>query len=232
MSTLDPNAVIGTSANGGNVYLSSITAAAQSAGLPTDLVTSFMPSSLSGYSSVVYQSADGTAITLGNVNSIIAANTGTNYSTVLSSIYTTNAADFNVTFSTNVLNGTTKLKTAEDIANTTTQEAKTFFKDIFGVDPTEAQLTSFVGKSEADAKNLAAEQFRLSKLSETEFRLEAARQTDLAEMARLAKDGAGQAAAEAAALKATQEANKIKETRLGLTQQRHKTSSTPKQSWQ
>jgi hypothetical protein len=93
---------------------------------------------------------------------------------------------------------------------TTNEEAKSFFKEIFGVDPTPAQLTSFVGKSETAAKDLASEQFRISKESETAFRLEAAKQKDLAEAARLAKDGAGQAAAEAAALSATQEADRIK----------------------
>jgi hypothetical protein len=94
---------------------------------------------------------------------------------------------------------------------TTKEEASSFFKEIFGVDPTPAQLTSFVGKSETAAKDLVAEQFKLSQESETAFRLEASRQTDLAEAARLAKDGAGQAAAESAAATATQEANKIKE---------------------
>jgi hypothetical protein len=46
-----------------------------------------------------------------------------------------------------------------DPLNTTKEEAKAFFKEVFGVDPTDAQLTSFIGKSETAAKSLVNEQF-------------------------------------------------------------------------
>ena len=46
-----------------------------------------------------------------------------------------------------------------DPLNTTKEEAKAFFKEVFGVDPTDAQLTSFIGKSETAAKTLVNEQF-------------------------------------------------------------------------
>jgi hypothetical protein len=41
-----------------------------------------------------------------------------------------------------------------DPLSTTEDEAKSFFKQVFGVDPTPAQLTAFIGKSEASAKTL------------------------------------------------------------------------------
>jgi len=54
-----------------------------------------------------------------------------------------------------------------DPLSTTKEEAKAFFKEVFGVDPTDAQLTAFIGKSETAAKSLINEQFGVQTASAT-----------------------------------------------------------------
>jgi hypothetical protein len=114
LSTLDSSATIGTSNNGGTVTLGALTAVGTDIGLSNTELKTFLPSSVTDYSSVVYRSADGTAVTLGNIDSIVKKNPSLDFTTVLDSVYTTSAADFKVVFSPSVLNGTADLKPATD----------------------------------------------------------------------------------------------------------------------
>ncbi len=118
LSTLDSSATIGTSNNGGTVTLGALTAVGTDIGLSTAELKTFLPSSVTDYSSIVYRSADGTAVTLGNIDSIVKKNPSLDFTTVLDSVYTTSAADFKVVFSPNVLNGTVDLKPAIDYETT------------------------------------------------------------------------------------------------------------------
>jgi hypothetical protein len=63
---------------------------------------------------VVYKSSDGTPITMGNINSMVSKNPGLDFTTVLDTVYKTNAADFKVVFNPSVLSGTADLKPATD----------------------------------------------------------------------------------------------------------------------
>jgi hypothetical protein len=98
-----------------------------------------------------------------------------------------------------------------DAVKTTQEEAAQFYQEAFGAPPTQEQLQAFIGKPEAEVQQVIdVDQTALSKESETAYRVEAANQTDLAEAARLAGDGAGQAAAENAAATAKAKADQIK----------------------
>jgi hypothetical protein len=114
LSTLNSAANIGTSNNGGTVTLGALTAIGTDIGLSNTELKTFLPSSVTDYSSVVYKSADGTSVTLGNIDSIVKKNPSLDFTTVLDSVYTTSAADFKVVFSPSVLNGTADLKPATD----------------------------------------------------------------------------------------------------------------------
>jgi hypothetical protein len=118
LNTLDSSATIGTSNNGGTVTLGALTAVGTDIGLSNTELKTFLPASVTDYSSVVYKSADGTAVTLGNIDSIVKKNPTLDFTTVLDTVYTTSAADFKVVFSPTVLNGTADLKPATDYETT------------------------------------------------------------------------------------------------------------------
>jgi len=118
LSTLDSSATIGTSSNGGDVTLGALTAVGTDIGLTNTELENVLPASITGYSSVVYRAADGTELTLGNIDSILKKNTSLDFTTVLDSIYTTSAADYNVVFNPSVLNGTAEFKPATDYETT------------------------------------------------------------------------------------------------------------------
>jgi hypothetical protein len=118
LSTLDSSATIGTSNNGGTVTLGALTAVGTDIGLTNAELKTFLPPSVTDYSSVVYRSPDGTAVTLGNIDSIVSKNPSLDFTTVLDTVYKTSAADFKVVFSPTVLNGTADLKPATDYETT------------------------------------------------------------------------------------------------------------------
>ena len=115
---------------------------------------------------------------------------------------------------TNLLTQSGQTPTVEQITDavkTTQEEAAQFYQEAFGAPPTQEQLQAFIGKPEAEVEQvISVDQTALSKENETAYRIEAANQTDLAEAARLAGDGAGQAAAENASAAAKAKADQIK----------------------
>lgn len=114
LKTLDSSVKIGDSNNGGEVTLGALTAVAENIGIPSTDIKTFLPSSVTDYSSVVYRSLDGTAVTLGNIDSILKKNPTLDFSTVLNNVYATPSTDFKVVFSPSVLNGTSTLKSVVD----------------------------------------------------------------------------------------------------------------------
>jgi hypothetical protein len=114
LRTLDSSATIGTLANGSQMTVGSLAAIGTDLGLTNTELKSILPSSITGYSSVVYKSADGTPITMGNIDSIVSKNPTLDFMTVLDTVYKTSAADFKVVFNPSVLSGTADLKPAVD----------------------------------------------------------------------------------------------------------------------
>lgn len=118
LNTLDSSAAIGTSSNGGQMTLGALTAVGADIGLTNTELKTFLPANVTDYSAVVYKSADGTPVTLGNIESIVAKNPTLDFTTVLDTVYKTSAADFKVVFSPSVLSGTADLKPATDYETT------------------------------------------------------------------------------------------------------------------
>jgi hypothetical protein len=114
LATLDSSATIGTMENGGQMTVGALAATGTDLGLSPAELKTFLPSSITDYGSVVYKSASGTPITLGNIDSMVAKNPALDFTTVLDTVYKTGASDFNVVFSPSVLNGTAPLKSATD----------------------------------------------------------------------------------------------------------------------
>jgi hypothetical protein len=114
LETLDSSATIGTMENGGQMTVGALAATGTDLGLSSADLKTFLPSSVTDYSSVVYKSADGTPITLGNIDFMVAKNPALDFTTVLDTVYKTGSSDFSVVFSPSVLNGTAPLQSASD----------------------------------------------------------------------------------------------------------------------
>ena len=156
LKTLDSSATIGTSNNGGTVTLGALTAVGTDIGLSDAELNTFLPTSVTSDSSVVYKSADGTEVTLGNIDAIVQKNPSLDFATVLDSVYSTSAADFDLVFSPSVLNGTADLRidpTYVDGLSTDRREALEIANSLGYTNPSQEVLNSLIGPiSEVDAK--------------------------------------------------------------------------------
>lgn len=114
LSTVDSSAEIGKTTNGGSLTLGAVTAAGVENGFTTDQIKTFLPSTVTDYSTVVYKGADGTPITLGNIDSIVKKNPSLDFSKVMDTVYSTPSAEFSTVFNSSVLNGSSTLKSATD----------------------------------------------------------------------------------------------------------------------
>ena len=156
LKTLDSSATIGTSNNGGTVTLGALTAVGTDIGLSDAELNTFLPTSVTNDSSVVYKSADGTEVTLGNIDAIVQKNPSLDFATVLDSVYSTSAADFDLVFSPSVLNGTADLRidpTYVDGLSTDRREALEIANSLGYTNPSQEVLNSLIGPiSEADSK--------------------------------------------------------------------------------
>jgi hypothetical protein len=80
--------------NGGQMTLGALTAVGTDIGLSNSELKTFLPPSVTDNSTVVYKSADGTPVTLGNIDSIVNKNPSFNFTTVLDGLYKTGKLDF------------------------------------------------------------------------------------------------------------------------------------------
>ena len=86
LKTLDSSATIGTMNNGGQMTLGALTAVGTDIGLSNAELKTFLPANVTDYSAVVYKTAEGNPITLGNINSMITKNPSLDFTTVLETV--------------------------------------------------------------------------------------------------------------------------------------------------
>lgn len=124
LSTLNSSAEIGKSNNGGSVTLGALTAVGTDIGLSDANLKTFLPASVTDDSSVVYRSANGTAVTLGNIDAMVEKNPSLDFKTVMDTVYTIGATDFDVLFTPSVLNGTADARLIQPTLTSSQQTAK------------------------------------------------------------------------------------------------------------